>query len=462
MSTARAPEKPGSPWRPLILRLHLFAGVLVAPFLVLAALTGLAFVFTPQLDQAVYGHQLRTDPAGRTPVPLAEQVAAAQATRPNLAVSEIDLPPTAADTTRVVFTDESLGDKQRTVFVDPYTGDVRGELVTWWGATPLTTWLDNLHQNLHLGEAGTLYTELAASWLWVVALGGLALWWQHLRRTRSRHGLLRRALVPHADAKAVRGTRSWHATTGVWLSVGLLFLSATGLTWSTYAGKNFEQALTALSARSPDVDPALPAATAGNQTAFADVDRIAAAARGAGLRHALVLTPPAEPGAGWIVAETDKVWPVHYDQAVVDPSDASVVSTLRWADWPGLAQLSRLGIQAHMGYLFGWFNQLLLVSVVAGLLCVIFWGYRMWWLRRPRGSALAFGRTPARGAWRSVPRRQLVLAAVVVLAVGWALPVLGVSLLGFLLLDVLLARFRPRPPEPAPVRQDDPDELVPA
>ena len=36
--------------------------------------------------------------------------------------------------------------------------------------------------------------------------------------------------------KGVRRTRGWHAATGVWLAVGLLFLSATGLTWSRYAG----------------------------------------------------------------------------------------------------------------------------------------------------------------------------------------------------------------------------------
>jgi hypothetical protein len=47
-----SPAKPtrGRSVGPLVLRLHFYAGVLVAPFLVVAALTGLAFVFTPQLD----------------------------------------------------------------------------------------------------------------------------------------------------------------------------------------------------------------------------------------------------------------------------------------------------------------------------------------------------------------------------------------------------------------------------
>ena len=52
-------------------------------------------------------------------------------------------------------------------------------------------------------------------------------------------------------AKGVRRTRGWHAATGVWLAVGLLFLSATGLTWSRYAGANFGAALDALNAHAP-------------------------------------------------------------------------------------------------------------------------------------------------------------------------------------------------------------------
>ena len=45
----------------------------------------------------------------------------------------------------------------------------------------------------------------------------------------------------------------------VWLTVGLLFLSATGLTWSRYAGANFGAGLDALDARAPKLSTALTA-----------------------------------------------------------------------------------------------------------------------------------------------------------------------------------------------------------
>ena len=72
----------------LLTRLHSYAGVLVAPFLVVAAVTGLGFVFTPQLDSLVYDRELHAARVGPgLPHPLSEQVAAARAEHPRTARS---------------------------------------------------------------------------------------------------------------------------------------------------------------------------------------------------------------------------------------------------------------------------------------------------------------------------------------------------------------------------------------
>ncbi|MEV6822610.1 PepSY-associated TM helix domain-containing protein [Nocardiopsis dassonvillei] len=63
------------------------------------------------------------------------------------------------------------------------------------GALPARTWVDTLHRSLHLGDVGRLYSELAASWMWVVALGGVVLWAARNRRPRAG---LRRLLLPGA------------------------------------------------------------------------------------------------------------------------------------------------------------------------------------------------------------------------------------------------------------------------
>ncbi|MEV7350864.1 PepSY domain-containing protein [Micromonospora chalcea] len=467
VDTPARPIRRTSPFGALLLRLHFYAGILVAPFLVVAALTGLAYTITPQLDKILYSDQLTVAEVGDRQLPLAEQIGAARNAHPDGSIATVR-PGDGDQTTRVTFSLPELGEKQHTVYVDPYTAQVQGQLTTWFGSTPATTWLDDLHRNLHLGVVGRHYSELAASWLWVIALGGITLWW---RRRSAARATARHLLVPDLSAgKGVRRTRGWHATTGIWLTVGLLFLSATGLTWSRYAGANFGTGLDALSARAPEISTSLatvpnePAETggghqhgatgAGGVVESAAFDRVAAAARAASLSGPVEIAPAAEPGSAWTVTQVDNTWPVAKDRIAVDPAGGEVTARSDFADWPLLAQLSGLGIQAHMGILFGPINQILLAALALGLLCVIVLGYRMWWQRRPtrvdrRGLV---GIPPARGGVRGLPLWALLIGIPVITAIGWALPLFGLTLLAFLVIDVVagaVSRRRRRAAIPA-------------
>ncbi|WP_433549038.1 PepSY-associated TM helix domain-containing protein [Streptomyces sp. CA-294286] len=449
--------------RALLVRLHFYAGVFVAPFLFVAALTGLLYTFTPQIDQLLYGDKLRVDKTGERVLPLSEQIAAARAAHPEGVLASVVTPPGPEDTTRVALSLPELGEKQRTVFVDPYTAEVKGELTTWFGSTPATTWLDDLHRNLHLGEFGRLYSEVAASWLWVIVGGGLVLWIGRSRGQRTRS--VRGVLLPDRTARGVRRTRGFHAATGVWLALGLFFLSATGLTWSHYAGERFGQVLDAAHSRTPKLDTKLPGAAASEQAAGgdehaghaghdtsqkspqagpADFDTALALARETGLGGTVTLTPPADSTSGWVVAQSDNEWPVHYDSVTVDTAKNQVTAHVRWADYPVLAKLSKLGVQGHMGVLFGVVNQILLALIALGLMLMILWGYRMWWQRRPtrEDRAAPLGKAPARGTWRQLPLPVLILGIPAVLALGWALPLLGVTLAAFLAVDVAVGLVR--------------------
>jgi uncharacterized iron-regulated membrane protein len=109
------------------------------------------------------------------------------------------------------------------------------------------------------------------------------------------------------------------------------------------------------------------------------------------------------------------------------------------AGHPIAAKLARWGIDARMGVLFGWPNQLALAALGLGLATLVVLGYRMWWQRRPTWAAgLAFGRPVPRGQWRNAPPAVVVLGLVVAAVVGWFVPLLGISLLGFLAIDIFL------------------------
>ena len=437
--------------RPLLLRVHFYTGLFVGPFLLVAALTGLAYTTTPQLEQLVHRDQLHVSvPAGAAVLPLSRQIAAASAALPDGSLKEIRPPISPDGTTRVIFSAPGVPeDYSRTVFIDPYTAQVRGTLTTFGEWLPLRAWFDELHRTLLLGNVGRVYSELAASWLWVLALSGLAIW--VARRRRSRR--IRRALIPRRSGGGRGRLRSWHGAVGLWAAVGMLFLSATGLTWSQFAGTNVDTLRGALQWTTPSLHSTIsagvfPDATANGTVRAEDAERVLEVARAHGLSDPVKITPPAEPGRAWVVMQVKRSWPVKQDSMAINPATGAVVDQLRFADWPLAAKLARWGIDAHMGLLFGLASQIALAALAIGLICMITWGYRMWWLRRPTRIAESPRAAESAGALAPPGRRWSGLGAIALLGavavgVGLFLPVFGASLLVFLLIDAIRTEFAP-------------------
>ncbi|OMB98697.1 peptidase [Mycobacterium sp. NS-7484] len=435
--------------RPLLVRLHFYAGVFVGPFILIAAVTGLLYALIPQIDTFVHRHELTVEHVGTQRLPLADQLAAARHAHPEGTVESIRPPVEPDETTQIrLVLDPALKDVppdySRTVFVDPYTGEVNGALTTYGQWMPVRAWFDELHRNLHLGAFGRNYSELAASWMWVIALAGLALWIMRRRENRT----VRNLLLPDRAASGRRRTLSWHGAVGVWIVAVLLALSVSGITWSRHAGETVNAIQAQLNTTAPAVDTGLATGTTphhGHRGGPADLhgaDTVLQAAEQAGLRGPMWMYPPSEAGQGWKVAERKRDWPTRYDEIAVDPHSGAVTDRVNFAQWPLLAKLTEWTIEAHMGLLFGVANQIVLALTMIGLITVIVRGYRMWWQRRPtRGSDWAVGRPPLRGAIRRLPVWGIVVLVVVAAIVGWALPLLGLSLLGFLVVDVAVARI---------------------
>jgi uncharacterized iron-regulated membrane protein len=139
-----------------------------------------------------------------------------------------------------------------------------------------------------------------------------------------------------------------------------------------------------------------------------------------------------------VVSQIQRSWPEKQDSVAVDPASGEVTDVLRFDDYPLLAKLTRWGIDLHTGNLFGLVNQIALMLLALALILLIVWGYRMWW-QRGRGSA--FGRPIPRGAWQQVPPLFLVLAVAVVAVLGYFVPLLGITLAAFVVVDVVLGEI---------------------
>jgi uncharacterized iron-regulated membrane protein len=453
-------------WFPqLLLRLHFIAAIFVGPFILVAATSGALYALTPQLEQLVYAEQLHAPEADEY-LPLADQIEAANAyTKDQDTIVAVRPAPNPGDTTRVMYTGDGLGESEtRAVFVDPATAQIRGDLTAYGtsGALPLRTWIDQLHRNLHLGEPGRLYSELAASWLGVIALAGLGLWIARIRNARTKKDFVR----PNNRAKGYRRVLSWHTSTGIWLLVGALFLSATGITWSQYGGGNVGAIRAAFDWSTPSVTTDLcgesapadehaghggaAAPTSDPETVTANpatFDAVLSIAREVNVNTGLVeITPPATAGTAWVVQEIQRSFPTEVDAIAIDGRTMEVTDRVDFADFPLAAKLTRWGVDTHMGSMFGLPNQLLLFALASGIVAMVVWGYVMWWQRRPTHEPVRIvGRAPACGALRRAPWWGVAAVLIVAAGIGTFLPLLGLSLAAFVVVDALLglrARLR--------------------
>jgi uncharacterized iron-regulated membrane protein len=437
---------PRAAWINLLRRLHFAIGLFVGPFIFVAALTGTLYVATPQLENLIYRHALSAETSGELHS-LAEQIAAAEravgqdlplyAVRPSLMPGE---------TTRVMFRSPQLGESEsRALFIDPVTLAVKGDMTVYGtsGILPLRQWIDYAHRSLLLGDVGRLYSELAAFWMWIAACGGIVLWFF----TRPKRRINNR----------VQNHRRVHVTLGWLLLGGMLLFSATGLTWSQWAGGNVDKLRAAFNWMTPQLNTQL-SGEAMVMDSHAEhhegmtimmpmpldlthFDSVLHLAQSAGIdARKLEIRPPKSSDKAWTVTEIDRGWPTRVDAVAIDADKMQVVDRTRFATFPLMAKLTRWGVDFHMGLLFGVLNQLVLIAFGSALCVMIIVGYRLWWIRRPTPAKFN-PMTTLTQSWCDLSPAGRIGVMVVAVLLGIAMPVLGGSLLLFIAIDVLRWRM---------------------
>ena len=429
--------------RSFIQRIHFYGGMFVGPFILIAALTGCLYAVAPSLEKVVY-HDVLTVPTVENPLSLEQQIQAAQHEHPDMPVTQVWPATTPTDSTRVLVSDESIDESlQRTVFIDPATAKVIGDYPTYsgLGEMPLRRWISSLHESFHLGKVGELYSELAASWLWVMACGGLYMWW--IRRRPKNKATANAAQQQPKRSARWKATRL-HSTIGAWIFIGLLGLSATGITWSGLAGGNVDSLVERMHWKATPINTALHGTTAetheytghegheghgasASTSVAADAERVLATGRAEELTGPLRLYPPEDAHSAWQVSERWVEWRTTSDAISVDGTTGEVIDRQPFSSLPLFSKLSSWGIYLHMGIMFGLPLQIALLALGLATAALVVLGYCMWWKRRPRFLPTAHF------SWATTG-----LGALFAATVGVFLPLLGITLAAFLVLDVIL------------------------
>ncbi len=445
-----------------IWRWHFYAGLIVAPFLLILSITGAIYLFNDEIDDAFYPSQ-RFVAVHTTNVPPSRMIRAALTAYPG-AATRIDLPG-AADRSAVVYVTPDQGDPQR-VAVDPGTGRVLGSTIY---ARTIVGFADAMHGSLTLGTIGDRMVELAACWALVLIFTGLYLWWP--RNHRGFAGIL----YPRLRAGGRLFWRDLHAVIGVWSVAFIAFLLLTGLPWAGIEGDLLNRGTAAIgigypaSNRTHNAPTSVPMKTAlgeapwtmelapmpssasssehaghaghemamavRDDTAVSETDRIAnSVARNYGMTGAYRLFLPSG-ATGVYTAYTYPDRPQGQRTLYFDRWTGGLIREVGYPDYGWAAKAIELGVQLHMGNYFGLANQLVMLSICIAIVVLVVSGIVMWWKRRPAGRLAA----PAR-----VPSARIKGAIAILIAAGLAFPMLGVSALAIFLLDrsILFARDR--------------------
>jgi uncharacterized iron-regulated membrane protein len=450
-----------------IWRWHFYAGICVLPLVLALALSGLAMLASTPLDRYLHSELLSVAASG-APLAASEQVAAVADAYPNADVITYFGGLAADESARITImsTHVAAGHEAThrdaglvTVFVDPYTGDVLGELDE---TRTVYAWAKKVHGTLLLGTAGDYIIEIGAGFGVLMIVTGLYLWWPRDGRTA------RQVLLPAVTGTGRRRWRHLHAAAGVWSAPLLLFFFVSGLAWTPFWGGKLVQTWSSLPGEAFDA----PLATATHESLGEGarravpwaveqtplplsgsrrgapgiasdgpiaVDDVVAYARAAGFERFRVHLPRGPHGV-WTVASTTiggDTQVLDGDHIVhLDADTGNVLADIRFDDYAPMGKLMAAGIPLHQADT-GTANLLVNVVFCFGVIGMCVAALGAWWARRPGGARRLVPPPLPRDArvWRTAVGLMLTLSV--------AFPLVAVTIAVVIGLDLLLLRRVP-------------------
>lgn len=441
-------------------RWHFYAGVFAIPFVLILAITGSLYLFKPQLDAIHDAPYRNLTLSAQTSTP-EQQVAAALAAAPGAKFIAYELPRKPTDAVNILLT--QAGERIR-VYVHPQSLQV---LLIEQEEQRFLQIVHDIHGELLLGKAGSVLVELAACWAIVLMLTGIYLWWP--RNAKGVAGVL----YPRMSLQGRLFWRDVHSVIGIWISFCVLFLLLSGLPWAFVWGSAFKEVreLTGILAQKQDwvIAGRKDAIDTGkltsadehedhmeHQTHVAAANDMAEEHHHAGMEHMplnkivslnmivahaqklqlaypVLVAPPSSKSPAWSAKSNAQNRPLRAD-AYFSTETGELKMQQGFAQRHLIDRAIGIGVAAHEGQLFGWFNQLLGLLTAMGLVAMSISGFIMWRKRTPEG---VLGAPPV------MPETKIGAGFVVIIFVAAILlPVLGASLIIIFLLEkLLLARW---------------------
>jgi uncharacterized iron-regulated membrane protein len=412
-------------------RWHFYAGIFCLPFILTLAMSGTLYLFKPQVEHWI-DSPYRNLPMTGPRTSASEQIAAALTSHPGSQFVNYRLPQSSQDAVIITL---QRGAEDIRVYVHPTTLAILRSVAADGEFMEV---VKRFHGELLAGNTGSIVIELAGCWAIVLVITGLYLWWP--RNTTGVAGLF----YPRLRQGRRIFWRDLHAVTGFWVAGFTLFLLISGLPWALVWGSALKElrqhdnhshhqgapADWAISSR--DTNRNKPPAV--SPAAIDLPERLLQSAQSLGFAPPVELAPATDMTGAWTVKSQTQNRPQRAE-AWLDAASGNVIRTKGFNEKPTLDRIIGIGIAAHEGQLFGWFNQLLGVFTTAGLMLMSVSAFILWRRRKPQG---------ALGAPPPLPNARVNrVVGGIILTLALLLPLLAASLGVILLIEWLILKRIP-------------------
>ena len=350
----------------VIWRWHFYAGLIVLPVLLVAALTGGLYVFREELERKFNAPMLLVEP-GPERVSYAAQLASAETAVPAGArLGGMLLHGDPATTTQFAFSTKD--GRLLNVFVNPHTGAVQGGY--YYGDSFFDIVL-KLHRQLFAGTIGRVIVELATSWGIILVVTGLYLWWP-----RGRDKVMG-VWLPRLRGKGYLVWRDWHVVPGFYIALVAALVMATGLFFTSLFGRGYQwMAYATKSYPAGYISP--PKSVKQDGASPLTLDEVVAIASRTQPEKEMFVGFPHEADDSYSIFAGNNDSPSKLNQLYVDQYSGKVLDAIRWQQLSAVAKIQLSAYPIHVGSIYGLPTKILAVLTCLLIVAMSVTGATMW------------------------------------------------------------------------------------
>ncbi|MBO0928980.1 PepSY domain-containing protein [Staphylococcus sp. 30400_3112M30941] len=428
-------------------RLHFYAALFIAPLLITLTISGIGYLFFPEVENNIYKNEFFSDSDIKTHQTLNDAVHQVERKYEGFFVSKVSV---MAEPYNNRITISDMAGNQRYVFLDQ-----NNQIVDDQNAKhTYSNVMRNIHSSLFTENTIINYlVELTACWTIFMILSGTYL-------------LIKKHLITN-KSKALNWQK-WHAILGIIIAIPVFILVLTGLPWSGFMGskiaglmetngnlgqselsinppksdlnelpwatrKNKQPASSEKSSNSHHGGMAMPQTNLDHQIS---IDKVVTKAQKSGIKKPFSIVYPSDKHGTFIVSNTSNsgvtgldVSPYDEKTLYFDQYSGKKLGTIKYDDYGIIAKWFTWGIPLHEGHLFGILNKIINLLVCIALLVAIGMGF-VSWIKRTKNASVKLPhrvKTPA--------SLSLVIFLVIL---GLLMPLFGLSLILVFIIELIL------------------------